>query len=387
MADVEMAGESVQQKGTSEKTTDDDMTVPFCVDPITFVMHISRWKDLVGGLLLSITTTVCLGLVLICQQEVQISESYGTCPVISIVTSGVIVFSNYMLWRSGQIGAVYRKLARDQAKLHECRCELDNICRLADDTTKLTDTTVYLNATAKNMAKLQKQMKENTNEMFHKVVNLKDHRKDIGDSLEKVAIFLEDLGKRDEKFKEKLQDLFDQVDALGKYLQKLQRARNKLSQENDNLRNLKNDLEDQLQEFNVVKEEIILNDQWANNVFEMGSYLEQRYIQLVELTTNYEQNYIMQVVHQCEFIDGKPGWNRRKVEEFCERLPQNCPEKIKNEFYEWFDQLEETMPNGVVNYKAMQKLVKEKIIPYSNPIITSQNGVYESSTESKSSTQ
>jgi len=383
MADVEMTGERVQQSGTSEKKTDDDMTVPFCVDPITFLMHISRWKDLVGGLFLSITTTVCLGLVLICQQEVQISESYDTCPVISIMTCGIIVFSNYMLWRSGQIGAVYRKLARDQEKLHEVRNELDHICKLADDTTKLTDTAGYLNTTARNMTKIQKQIKENTNEMFHKVVNLKDQRKQIGESLEKVTMFLEDLGERDEDFKENLQDLFHQLDALGKYLEKLQRARNQLSQENERLEDLKNDLEDQLQEFNTVKEEIILNDQWANNVFEMGSYLEQRYIQLVELTTNYEQNYIMQVVHQCEFIDGKPGWNRLKVQELCDRLPQNCPEKIKDEFLECFDQLEETMPNGVVNYKAMEKLVKEKIIPYTDPII--KNGVDESSTESKSS--
>merc|ERR1719334_1468497 len=103
-----------------------------------------------------------------------------------------------MLWRSGQIGAVYRKLGKDQEKLHEVRSELDHICKLADDTTKLTDTAGYLNTTARNMTKIQKQMKENTNEMFHKVVNLKDQRKQIGESIEKVTMFLEDLGERDE---------------------------------------------------------------------------------------------------------------------------------------------------------------------------------------------
>merc|ERR1719228_1059144 len=204
------------------------------------------------------------------------------------------------------------------------------------------------------MTRLQQQMKENTHDMFNKVLNLKDQRKQIGHSLEKVTMFMEDLEERDEDFKENLKELFEQVDALGKYLEKLQRARNQLAQENDRLENLKDDLEDQLKDFNAVKEEIVNNDQWANNVFEMGSYLEQRYIQLVELTTNYERNYIMQVVHQCEFIDGKPGWNEAKVQELCERLPENCPSEMKTKFMSSFREIQAVLPNGVVGFKDME---------------------------------
>jgi len=380
-----MTGASKNPEGKADKDEDgDDMTVPCCVTPITFLLNLTRWKDLIGGLLLSTTTTVCLGLVVICYQGVQITEAYDTCPVVSIMTCGIIVFARFMQWRSGQIGAVYRKLEKDQQELKEVRAELDTICKLADDTTKLNDTAGYLNTTAKNMTKLQKQMKSNTDEMFQKVVNLKEQRKEIGESLNKVTNFILDLVQRDDDFKESLQFLFTQLDTLGQYLKNLQKAKSQLSLENERLESLKDNLEDQLKEFDSVKEEIISNDQWANNVFEMGSYLEQRYIQLVELTTNYEQNYIMQVVHQCEFIDGKPGWNDAKVQELCERLPENCPDEMKSNFFSCFQQLQEEVPNGVVDYKAMEKLVKEKIIPYTDPIIKSHNEIDESSSESKS---
>merc|ERR1719317_961801 len=182
------------------------------------------------------------------------------------------------------------------------------------------------------MTNLQNQMKSNTGAMFDKVVYLKEQRKEIGFSLNAVSNFIEDLLDRDDCFRQNLEDLFDQLKTLGNYLNNLQKARNQLCRENDRLEALKDDLENELNEFNAVREEIINNDQWANNVFEMGSYLEQRYVQLVELTTNYERNYIMQVVHQCEFIDGKSGWNDAKVEELCERLPENCPPEMKSDF-------------------------------------------------------
>jgi len=373
MPELDVTGGSEKGEGVSEKKTNDDMTVPFCVNPISFLIHITRWKDLIRGLLLSATTTISLGLILVCLQEVEITKTYDTCPVISIITCCIIVFSNYMLWRSGQVHKVYNKLRKDQEKLHEAGSLLDHVCKLTDDTEKLSNTTEYLNDTAKNLTKIQKQMKNSTNKMFHKVVNLKDQRKQIGEYVKQVTDFMEDLGTKDKDFKENLQDFYHQVDALGKYLEKLQTAKNQLYKENERLEVLKNELTDQLKDFGSVKEEMIRNDLWATNVFQLGSYLEQRYMQLVKLTAIYEQNYIMQVVHHCEFIDGKPGWNSRKVMELCERLPQKCPEGIKNEFLECFDQLEESI-NGVVNYKEMEKLVKEKIIPYTDPIIKIQHG-------------
>jgi len=368
MTDVEMAGEGTKSEDKSGKDAD-DMTVPFCVPPWMLLFHITRWKDLIGGFFLSTTTTISLGLVAVCYQGVQITEKYDTCPLISIASCAIIVFSNYMLWRSGQKSAVLNKLKEDQEELRKCTKELDGISKLADDTTKLNDTAGYLKSSAKHMTKLQSQMKSNTSEMFNKVIYLKEQRKEIGFSLNAVSNFIEDLLERDDGFRHNLEDLFGQLKKLGNYLKNLQKARNQLSRENDRLGLLKDGLENQLKEFNVVREEIINNDQWANNVFEMGSYLEQRYIQLVELTTNYERNYIMQVVHQCEFIDGKSGWNDAKVEELCERLPENCPAQTKSDFQSAFRKLQAVVPSGVVDFKAMEELVKEHIIPFTDAIV------------------
>jgi len=375
-------GEQKSKSNDNGGVDGDDKTVPFCVDPITFLINITRWKDLIQGLLLSITSTFCLGLVVICYQGIQLTENYDTCPVISIISCGIIIFSNYMLWRSGNINAVYRQLKKDQDELREVRIELEEISKLAEDTTKLTDTAGYLKSTAKNMTKLQFQMKSNTDEMSEKVASLKEQRKEIGHSLNAVANFIAELVDRDDEFKENLQFLFEQLDTLGHYLKNLQRARNRLSKENDKLEKLKDALDEKLEEFQNVKQEIMANDQWANNVFEMGSYLEQRYIQLVELTTNYERNYIMQVVHQCEFIDGKPGWNDSKVQELCERLPENCPEEMKSDFLECFQKRSAGLPAGVFDYKRMEELVKEKIIPYTDAIVKNHYDIGGSSEDS-----
>jgi len=375
-------GEQKSKSNDNGGVDGDDKTVPFCVDPITFLINITRWKDLIQGLLLSITTTLCLGLVVICYQGIQITENYDTCPMISILSCGIIIFSNYMLWRSGNINAVYRKLKKDQDELHEVRIELEEISKLADDTTKLNDTAGYLKSTAKNMTKLQNQMKSNTDEMSKKVADLKEQRKEIGASLNAVANFIAALVDRDDGFKENLQFLFEQLDMLGRYLKNLQKARNRLSKENERMEKLKDTLDEKLDEFHNVREEIMASDQWANNIFEMGSYLEQRYIQLVELTTNYERNYIMQVVHQCEFIDGKPGWNDSKVEELCERLPEDCPDEMKSEFLECFQKRSAVLPDGVFDYKKMEELVKEKIIPYTAAIVKNQHDIGGSSGES-----
>jgi len=368
MADVEMAAANNNSK--SKEGKEDIKPVPCCVDPITFLLNLGRWRDLIGGLFLSITTTIALGLAAVCYQGVDISESYDTCPVVSMASCAIIVFSNFMIWRSGNINIVYAALEKDKDELQVASTAIrEGINTLNNDTRILRETAAYLKKTARNMTSIQRQMKSNTNEMTGKMKFLKKERKDLGSSLEAITAFLNNLGDRDEKFKDNIYYLYDQFDILARYLENLENARNKLSKENTRLELIQESLKEKLQEFQTVRDDILNSDQWANNVFEMASYLEQRYIQLVELTTNYERNYIMQVVHQCEFIDGQPGWNESKVHELCERLPANCPEDLKEQFLENFKLVKAANLDEIIDYKTMEKLVKEQIIPYTDAIV------------------
>jgi len=157
---------------------------------------------------------------------------------------------------------------------------------------------------------------------------LQDQRSKMKDSFSAIRSTIYQIYGSDEK-------LEDELEVISQNLEDLQECEKEMLQDLENLRetyvnlcNSKERLAKELCAFRKMREMIeSVGIKWTKNIVAMTETMKMKYKALFQLCMTFSTNFLKEIVHNCEYMDGKPGWTWDKFQELLRRLPNNIRAK------------------------------------------------------------
>jgi len=161
-----------------------------------------------------------------------------------------------------------------------------------------------------------------------KVESLMSQRQIIKDSFQGFKSVVNQLYGSDQKLEDELDIFTDLVNDLQDCENEMTEDLGELASTYKHLHDSKDRLRDELEAFNKMKEIVQkAGMNWTKDIVEMTDSMKQKYVELYQLCMTFSANFLTEIVHNCEYMDGKPGWTYDKFQELLQRLPANVRAK------------------------------------------------------------
>jgi len=197
--------------------------------------------------------------------------------------------------------------------------------------------------------------------LFEQRVKIKNSYDSIDETLNNIFNTDNNLGDELDVFKQHMEHLTQFEKEMAEDLRNL-RANY------DSLNSSKQNLEKELKAFHRMKN--IVEDagcKWTKDIIGMTESMKGKYQDLFQLCMTFSTNFLKEMVHNIEYMDGNEGWTWDKFQELMRRLPNNIRakadfKKIRKRFRDELIKAKGSKQAQILGYNAVSFEVFQKEI-------------------------
>jgi len=160
------------------------------------------------------------------------------------------------------------------------------------------------------------------------VEKLRVQREKIKTSFVDIQKTMKQMYGSDDKLADDLENFSAHIEDLTDCESEMREDLNKLKETYNKLNDAKQNMHKELKAFQKMKQ--IVEDagiKWTKDIIGMTESMKFKYKDLFQLCMTFSTNFLREIVHNVEYMDGKPGWTWEKFQELLRRLPNNVRAK------------------------------------------------------------
>jgi len=231
-------------------------------------------------------------------------------------------------------------------------------------------------ALGKQLEKLEKvagQQYGSRETFSYHVEKLFEQREKIKNSYESIDETLNNIFGADRRLDDELDAFKHHMADLTQFEKEMTDDLSNLKATYDSLNSSKENLEKELKAFHRMKN--IVEDagcKWTKDIIGMTESMKGKYQDLFQLCMTFSTNFLKEMVHNIEYMDGHEGWTWEKFQELMRRLPNNIRakadfKKIRKTFREALIKAKGTKHAQLLGYNAVpfevfQKEIVQKLL-------------------------
>jgi len=313
-----MAEDDEEQAGGQKKKDD----VPFFVWPWYICTKPDCWPYAKGAFM-------CLAM-FVTAAGIEMCEPY---PIWCLGSAGVALICSVLAQREIYMSGNLKRIHHGLQNKNKCICKDSDVLQWSMGKNKECVQTVHdchrnLEIQVEKLENIASLQEISRLQFGTKVESLMMQREAIMNNFQGFKSVIRELHGSDEKLEDELDAFTDLINEVQDVEKEMTEDLQLLSNSHQHLEDSKDRLQDELEAFYKMRE-IIENSgvKWTRDIVEMTESMKQKYKDLFQLCMTFSVNFLKEIVHNCEYMDGKPGFTLNKFQELMKRLPNNVRAK------------------------------------------------------------